>query len=277
MVREVLGRGLGALLEGADVAGDAELMQLPVEQIQPNPYQPRQQFNGERLQELRDSILQQGVVQPIVVRRSAAGYELIAGERRLRAAQLAGHELIPALVKRANDQEVLEIALLENLQREDLNPMEEARAYHHLQTAFRLRQDEVAKRVGKDRSSVANALRLLKLPAFLQADIEAGRLSMGHARALLALDSEEAQRELRDQVLAEGLTVRDTEERVRVRKRRVPAAKPAYLLAIEQQLHQQLGTRVAIRPGRKRGKIEITYQGEEDLQRLLDLLQGRLG
>jgi ParB family chromosome partitioning protein len=250
------------------------LINLPVTQVRPNPQQPRQHFDPERLQELAHSIRQQGVIQPIVVRRRPDGFELMAGERRLRAAQMAGFELIPALVKKANDQEALEVALLENLQREDLNPLEEARAYQRLQAVFHLRQEEVAQRVGKDRSSVANILRLLKLSPALQADIEAGRLSMGHARALLALSSAEAQQRLRDQVIAEGLSVRDTEARARVQKSRTPAApaKPAHVLSAEQALHRHLGTRVAIKPGRRRGKIEITYQGEEDLQRLLSLL-----
>jgi ParB family chromosome partitioning protein len=265
---------LGALLEGVDVAGDTELINLPVARVRPNPQQPRQHFDPERLQELAHSIRQQGVIQPIVVRRRPDGFELMAGERRLRAAQMAGFERIPALVKKANDQEALEVALLENLQREDLNPMEEARAYQRLQAVFHLRQEEVAQRVGKDRSSVANVLRLLKLSPALQADIEAGRLSMGHARALLALPSAEAQQRLRDQVVAEGLSVRDTEARARLQKSRTPAAraKPAHVLAAEQALHRHLGTRVAIKPGRRRGKIEIIYQGEEDLQRLLSLL-----
>lgn len=252
------------------------MTELPVPQIRPNPFQPRQHFDPERLRELADSIRQQGVIQPIVVRRGAEGFELLAGERRLRAAQMAGYDTIPALVKSANDQEALEVALLENLQREDLNPMEEARAYHRLQAEFQLTQDEVTQRVGRDRSSVTNMLRLLKLPPSLQADIEAGRLSMGHARALLALDSEEAQRRLRDQILADGLSVRETENQVRAEKRRRVARppKPAHLEAVEQALDQRFGAQVAIKPGRKRGKIEITYQGEEDLQRLLSLLNG---
>ena len=276
MTREALGRGLGALLEGASVTAESELNSLPVSQIRPNPYQPRQQFDLERLRELAASIQQQGVIQPIVVRRCTEGFELIAGERRLRAAQMAGYDLIPALVKNVNDQEALEVALLENLQREDLNPIEEARAYQRLQATFDLRQEQVAQRVGKDRSSVANLLRLLKLPPALQADIEAGRLSMGHARALLALETEAEQQQLRDRVLGEGLSVRETEAQVRHQKQRGAAkpAKAAHLLSIEETLHQRFDARVAIKPGRKRGKIEITYQGEEDLQRLLGLLQG---
>jgi ParB family chromosome partitioning protein len=273
MAREALGKGLGALFEGTDVAAAAELIHLPIAQIQSNPYQPRQHFDLQRLQELVDSIKQQGVVQPIVVRRRPKGFELVAGERRLRAAQMAGFELIPALVRKADDREVLELALLENLQREDLNPMEEARAYHRLQTEFHLRQAEVARRVSKDRSSVANILRLLQLPLSVQADVEAGRLSMGHARALLALDSEEAQLRLRDQVIAEGLSVRAVEERVRKRRASEVQAKPSHLQAAEDSLQRHLGTRVAIKAGRRSGKIEITYQGEEDLQRLLNLLQ----
>ena len=276
MAREALGRGLAALLEGADATVESELTELPVLQIRPNPFQPRQHFDPERLRELADSIRQQGVIQPILVRRGAEGYELLAGERRLRATQMAGYETIPALVKSANDQEALEVALLENLQREDLNPMEEARAYQRLQAEFQLTQDEVAQRVGRDRSSVTNMLRLLKLSPSLQADIEAGRLSMGHARALLALDSEEAQRRLRDQILADGLSVRETENQVRIEKRQRVAkpSKPTHLEAVEKALYRRFGAQVAIKPGRKRGKIEITYQGEEDLQRLLGLLNG---
>lgn len=274
MVREVLGRGLKALLEGTDVAAsDAELMHLSVTQVRPNPYQPRQNFDPQNLQELADSIKAQGILQPIVVRRCDGGFELIAGERRLRAAQLAGCETVPALVKKASDREMLELALLENLQREDLNPIEEARAYQSLLQEFHLRQEDVAQSVGKDRSSIANALRLLKLPQEFQDDIAAGRLSMGHARALLALDSEEAQRQLRDQILAEGLSVRDTESRARAQKTSEPPAKLPHLMAAEHALRQRLGTRVAIKPGLRSGKIEIAYSGEEELQRLLSLLR----
>jgi ParB family chromosome partitioning protein len=271
-----LGRGLAALLEGADATAESELTELPVLQIRPNPFQPRQHFDPERLRELAESIRQQGVMQPILVRRGAEGYELLAGERRLRAAQMAGYHTIPALVKSANDQQALEVALLENLQREDLNPIEEARAYQRLQAEFQLTQDEVAQRVGRDRSSVTNMLRLLRLPVSLQTDIEAGRLSMGHARALLALDSEAAQQRLRDQIVADGLSVRETENQVRVEKRQRVAKplKAAHFEAVEAALHRRLDAQVSIKPGRKRGKIEITYQGEEDLQRLLNLLNG---
>ncbi len=188
---------------------------------------------------------------------------------------MAGLETIPALVRRASDEEVLGLALLENLQREDLNPLDEARAYQRLQTEFHLRQEDVAQYVGKDRSSIANALRLLKLPQVLQEDLEAGRLTMGHARALLALESEEAQLRLRDQILAAGLSVRETEAQVRTQKRAAPdgRSKPAHFVVIEAALQRHFGTHVAIRPGRKQGKIEITYTGEDDLHRLLALLQ----
>jgi ParB family transcriptional regulator, chromosome partitioning protein len=252
-------------------------MHLPVAQVHPNPYQPRQHFDTARLQELASSLQAQGFLQPIVVRRQRDGFELIAGERRWRAAQMAGLEIIPALVKRASDEEVLALALLENLQREDLNPLEEARAYQRLQTEFQLRQEDVARYVGKDRSSIGNALRLLKLPQMLQEDLEAGRLTMGHARALLALESEEEQQRLRDQILAAGLSVRETEAQVRTQKRAAPdgRSKPAHFVVIEETLQHHFGTRVAIRPGRKHGKIEITYTGEEDLRRVLALLQLR--
>ena len=273
MAREALGRGLRALLEGTDTVGDAALMHLPVAQVHPNPYQPRQHFDPERLQELASSLKAQGLLQPIVVRRHRDGFELIAGERRWRAAQIAGLETIAALVKPASDEEVLGLALLENLQREDLNPLEEARAYQRLQSEFHLRQEDVAQYVGKDRSSIANALRLLKLPQVLQDDLEAGRLSMGHARALLALESEEEQLRLRDHILAAGLSVRETEAQVRSHKQPAPdgRAKPSHLVALEATLQQHFGTHVVIRPGRKRGKIEITYASEDDLRRLLTM------
>jgi ParB family chromosome partitioning protein len=273
MAREALGRGLRALLESPETIGDAELLHLPVLQVRPNPYQPRQHIDPERLQELASSLKTQGLLQPIVVRRHQDGFELIAGERRWRAAQIAGLETIPALVKPASEEEVLGLALLENLQREELNPLEEARAYQRLQTEFHLRQEDVARYVGKDRSSIANALRLLKLPQALQDDLEAGRLSMGHARALLALELEEDQLRLRDHILAAGLSVRDTEAQIRTQKQPTPdgRAKPSHLVALEEVLQQHLGTRVAIRPGRKHGKIEITYTGEDELRRLLTL------
>lgn len=275
MVHEALGRGLGALFEGTDVAGDAALMHLPISQIQSNPYQPRQRFDADSMQQLADSIKQQGLIQPIVVRRRHASFELVAGERRLRAAQMAGFEVIPAFVKKASDRDILELALLENVQREDLNPMEEARAYRRLQSEFHLRQEDIAQRIGKDRSTVANVMRLLQLPASIQEDVEASRISMGHARALLGLTSAQDQERLRDQVIAESLSVRVTEERVRKWKQPPVAvpAKAAHLAALEDSLQRHLGTRVAIRPGRRRGKIEITYQNEQELQRLLRLLQ----
>lgn len=277
MAREALGRGLRALLEGADVASDAELMHVDVAQIRTNPYQPRQHFDAGKLQELAASIKAQGLLQPVVVRRCGEAFELIAGERRLRAAQLAGCATVPALIKAVSDREVLELALLENLQREDLNPLEEARAYQRLQSEFHLRQEDVAQCVGKDRSTIANALRLLKLPPVLQNDIAANRLTMGHARALLALASEDEQLYLRNQILAEGLSVRDTEAQVR-RQKHSPTAtppKPTHLLALEETLQSHFSTPVTIKPGRKRGKIEIAYTNEEDLQRLLQLLQVR--
>src|SRR5262249_30460091 len=277
MAREALGRGLRALLEGTEAVGEAELLQLPLSQVHPNPYQPRHHFDTERLQELASSLKTQGLLQPIVVRRQLNGFELIAGERRWRAAQIAGLETIPALVRRASDEEVLGLALLENLQREDLNRLDEARAYQRLQTEFHLRQEDVAQYVGKDRSSIANALRLLKLPQVLQEDLEAGRLTMGHARALLALESEEEQLRLRDQILAAGLSVPGAGAQGATQKRAAPdgRSKPAHFVVIEAALQRHFGTHVAIRPGRKQGKIEITYTGEDDLQRLLALLQLR--
>jgi len=277
MAREALGRGLRALLEGTEAVGEAELLQLPVSQVRPNPYQPRQHFDTERLQELASSLQTQGLLQPIVVRRQLDGFELIAGERRWRAAHLAGLETIPALVRRASDEEVLALALLENLQREDLNPLEEARAYQRLQTEFHLRQEDVAQSVGKDRSSIANTLRLLKLPQMLQEDLEAGRLTMGHARALLALESETEQLRLRDQILATGLSVRETE--AMVRHEITPAVPPPpkrvdpNTRAAEDRLKVVLGTtHLRILRKGQGGRIEIDFANEDELQRLYEVL-----
>src|SRR5262245_45825170 len=201
MNKRGLGRGLGALLSSNPAEGDT-LVDVALDQIQPNPHQPRKSFESSSLDELAASIRASGVIQPIVVRQVGDGYQLIAGERRWRAARQAGLERIPALGREATDAESLELALVENLLREDLNPIEEAEAYRHLLDQFSWTQEQLAQRIGKDRTSIANALRLLRLPGEIQADLRAGRLTMGHARALLALATTAEQLELRNQILA---------------------------------------------------------------------------
>jgi len=224
-----LGRGLGALLspsESAPLAAAAMagggIQDIPVEAIAPNPQQPRKAFEINALSDLAASLRRSGVIQPVVVRRAGQGYQLIVGERRWRAAKLAGLEKIPAVVREATDAESLELALIENLLREDLNPIEEAEAYQKLLAQFAWTQEELAERVGKDRSSIANCLRLLKLPESIQADLRAGRLTMGHARALLSLASAADQLRLREEILAHSWSVRATEEDVQRKRSQLP-------------------------------------------------------
>ncbi len=275
MIKRGLGRGLGALLSPA--VGEGELFQeLPVESILPNPNQPRKSFTSSNLQELAASVRQSGVLQPIVVRPDGDGYQLVVGERRWRAARLAGLRTIPAMIRNASDAQCLELALIENLLREDLNPMEEAEAYERLLAEFEWTQEELAQRVGKDRSSIANCLRLLKLPQVIQDDLRAGRLTMGHARALLSLTSEKDQLALREQILAHSWSVRTTEEGVQRRRilRRVPR-RSAELAALEESLREALATRVRIVGNERRGRIELAYASPEELERLAEQLAGK--
>lgn len=281
--RHGLGRGLGALLPPVEplapsrASERAHVQELPVNAISPNPNQPRKDFETNALGELSASLKQSGVLQPVVVRRAGQGYQLIVGERRWRAAKLAGMERIPAVVREATDAESLELALVENLLRENLNPLEEAEAYQRLLADFSWTQEELAERVGKDRSSIANCLRLLRLPEPIQADLRAGRLTMGHARALLSLDSAAAQLRLREEILAHSWSVRATEEgvnRTRSHLPRRPPRRSAELTAVEERLREKLATRVRLVGNERHGRIEIVYTSREDLDRLLDLIAG---
>ncbi len=281
MVKRGLGRGLGALLSTSPAEGES-LRELAIDEIAPNPQQPRKSFNINGLEELSNSMRQSGVLQPVVVRPVGGGYQLIVGERRLRAAKMAGLEKIPAVIREATDAETLELALVENLLREDLNPMEEAEAYQRLLAEFGWTQEELASRVGKDRSSIANCLRLLKLPAIIQDDLRAGRLTMGHARALLSLastaDQLKLQLRLREEILAHSWSVRATEEGVQRSHvpRRAPRRSPE-LSAIEDQLRERLATRVRLVGSERRGRIEIAYASREELERLLEHISGTPG
>jgi len=278
-----LGRGLGALLSSTPTESDL-LVEVGVDQVEPNPNQPRKAFDSSSLDELSASIRSSGVIQPIIVRRVGSGYQLIAGERRWRAARQAGLDRIPAIVREASDAESLELALVENLLREDLNPMEESEAYRHLLAQFGWTQEQLAQRIGRDRTSIANSLRLLRLPDEIQDDLRSGRLTMGHARALLALPTAADQLKLREDILAHDWSVRATEESVRavepVSARRTPRRRrghPPELAALEQSLQRALLTRVAITGDGRRGKIEITYANAEELERLAELLSERRG
>jgi ParB family chromosome partitioning protein len=264
MMKRALGRGLGALLpprpEEAPQAG-GRLRDLPLAHLIPNPGQPRRSFTPESLAELAASIRSAGVLEPILVRPRGEQFEIIVGERRWRAAQLAGLATIPALVREATDAEALELGLVENLLREDLNPLEEAQAYQRLLAEFGWTQEDLAQRIGRDRSSIANALRLLRLPAGIQEDLRAGRLTMGHARALLALATEAEQRRLRDLIVAQDWSVRTTEARIQVRRRprARPGRRPADIEALQEELRLALGVRVRLVGTLVRGRLELPY------------------
>lgn len=286
-----LGRGLEALLgpisrEQAEASGT--LRELPVTAVEPNPYQPRRDFEPQALQELADSIAASGLLQPVIVRSRPGGrYELIAGERRWRAVQRLGWAKVPAVVKEVDDQALLTLALIENLQRDELSPLDEARGYERLIREFGLAQAEVARLVGKDRSTVSNSLRLLKLPAAVQAMLEQRELTEGHARALLALASADEIVRLAREVAEQGWSVRETEARVRgetlqpgprgrVRRTKPPArTATAEIRRVEDALRQRLGTDVRVTARRKgRGFVTLSYYSNDDLARLLELLLG---
>ena len=284
-----LGRGLAALLSSthddlsAATAERETLLEIPIDQVHVNPNQPRKLFDSSALQELASSIQASGVIQPVVVRRVNGAYQLIAGERRWRAARQAGLERIPAVVRDATDAESLEMALVENLLREDLNPMEEAEAYQKLLAQFGWTQEELAQRIGRDRSSIANSLRLLRLPEVLQADLRAGRLTMGHAVALLSLTSPADQLRLREEILAHSWSVRATEQSARAAQeasgtpRRPKAARrrSAELVAVEDALQRALMTRVRVTGTERAGTIHVAYANAEDLERLAELMGAR--
>jgi len=283
--RPALGKGLSALIPDVpEVWPGSGPTEVDVDSISPNEHQPRHHFEDARLDELARSIKANGVIQPIVVRKIDGGYQIIAGERRWRAAQRAGLTRVPVVVKdipAGKDARVLEIALIENIQREDLNPIDEAAAYEKLTNDFNMTQEEIAAAVGKDRSSVANHLRLLKLPQEVRAEVANGRLSMGHARALLAIADEGGQRHVAREVIAQNLSVRETEAMVKrfgttTPGLRVAAAGPdVHTRAAEDKLRMVLGTRVRIVRKGQGGRIEIDFVSEDELQRLYEQLTDR--
>jgi ParB family chromosome partitioning protein len=297
MAKLVLGRGLGALIQPrptppaddpAAAAPGESVRQVPLTEIRSSPFQPRKEFKPETLNELIESIREQGIIQPLIVRRVDGHYELIAGERRWRAAQSLGLAQAPVILRQATDQEVLELALIENLQRADLNVVEEARAYERLAQEFSLRQEDIAKKVGKSRAAVANAMRLLDLDAQVQSWLTQDRLTIGHAKVLLALKSPEEQRLLAEIVIRQRSTVRAAEKLVedhlkkqgnqhigpgsRTAGARGHAELSPVLQRVQNRLREHLGTHVALRHAGKKGTIEIEYYGHDDLDRLLKLV-----
>jgi len=277
--RQALGKGLGALIPDKPLAegeGKKSFFTCGIEEIQPNPFQPRKTFNEEPLQELVQSIREKGILQPLVVRRKGERYELIAGERRWRAAQKAGIKEVPILVRNVSESELLELSLIENIQRENLNPIEEAEAYKGLAEQFHLTQEDISQKVGKDRATVANALRLLKLPPEIKQSLAEGKVTVGHARALLGLDSPEKQRAAWRKVLSGGLSVRQTEnliKRLRPKTSAGAAKSTPEWESLVDELQRSLGTRVRIVGRKKRGRIEIDFYSPEELERILDFLR----
>ncbi len=277
MTRKALGRGLDALIPKKEGPAIMEpISMIPVAEIKQSRFQPRVVFNQESLKELSESIREKGVIQPVLVCKKQNGYELVAGERRWRAVKLLGHSEIPAIVRVIRDSDALELALIENIQRENLNPIEEADAYDRLMKEFAFTQENMARRVGKSRSAVANSLRLLKLPQKIKDDLADGRLTMGHARALLSLDGDGDRLKLRDKIINTGLNVREVEQSARdsvgkkTRKKK-PQKLDIYLEKIRVDLERKLGAKIDIKPGaRKGGVIQISYSDDDDLTRLID-------
>ena len=278
--RPALGKGIGALINSATQEGGRKYFLCPVEELRPHSKQPRKTFNDEKMAELVASIREKGVIQPLVVRRLGDHYQIIAGERRWRAAQKAGLREVPVVIQDVSEDWAFEVALIENIQREDLNPIEEADAYRNLMEGFDLSQEEVARRVGKNRTTITNALRLLRLPEKIRDDVVAGRLSMGHARALLSLEQDEDMIEAREQVLQKKLSVRETEALVKKIKsfgveipqtKSKPSTDPE-LIHLAGELKRSLGTQVKVTPRGKGGRIEISYYSPQDLDRLVELL-----
>ena len=276
--RKALGKGLSALIpEAEDLAGAGTFFQCPVEAIEPNPYQPRKKFGDDELEELVASVREKGILTPLLVSRMEKGYRLIAGERRWRAAQKAGLERVPVVIRESSPMESLELALIENIHRKDLNPIEEALAYQRLLEDTEVTQEELAKRLGKERATITNMLRLLKLPKAIQQDVVEERLTMGHARALAGLKSRELQLDLRDEILKKALSVRQTENLAKRKEKQRGSSKRAiqrdsYIQSLEENLKRSLGTKVEIVRRGKQGRISIFFYSDDELDRLLDVL-----
>ena len=280
--KRALGKGLDALIPDIDPAEnrEREYFQCDVHLIQPNRYQPRRRFSEDELTELADSIKAQGIIQPLLVRKHGSGYELVAGERRLRAAKKAGLNQVPVIIKSVTDEELLEMSIVENIQREDLNPIEKSEAYHLLISEFNLTQDRAALRVGQSRSAVANFLRLRQLPDQIKQSIIEGTLSMGHARALLGCETSAQQNTAWRAVVSKELSVRETENLVKRLKAKpkkkesiAPQPEEIYFSDLADELSRRFGTKVQIHHRGQKGKIEIEFYNSQDLDRLITLLQ----
>jgi ParB family chromosome partitioning protein len=274
-----LGKGINALFSSMEIRKEEVVQEVKIKDLRPNPYQPRKTFDPEAIEELKQSILEHGILQPLIVRKSIKGYEILAGERRFRAAKEAKLETVPVVVREFNEQQMMELALLENLQREDLTPIEEANAYQQLMTQLNLTQEQLAKRLGKSRPHIANHLRLLTLPKSIQQLISEGKLSMGHGRTLLGLKKKEKMQAVVEKVLKEQLNVRQLELLVQQINQSVPREtskskkeKDVFIRERESYLTEKFGTAVKIKRNKKKGKIEIEFYSQDDLERILELL-----
>jgi ParB family transcriptional regulator, chromosome partitioning protein len=281
--KNALGKGLGAMFPDLlnDIGKKVPLTTCGIEELHPNRYQPRKNFNSQEQKQLAASIKQSGIIQPIVVRKQDKGYEIIAGERRWRAAQAAGLKDVPIVIRVASDMEAAEISLIENIQREELNPLEEANAYITLLETFRLSQEEIAARVGKDRSTIANTVRLLKLPAKAKTALVEKKITSGHARCLLAFASLAEQNKVLDLILKKGLNVRETERLIQKFKTEPPEKKPVakdrFLADLERQLATKFMAKVQIKGGSDKGVIEVRFTSMDELNRLASLILDELG
>ena len=279
MTKKGLGRGLEALLPEIEVRDEDKITEVPLGEIAPNPFQPRKRFDDEKIGELAASIREYGVLQPIILRRYQHGYQLVAGERRYRAAKLADLETIPAVIRDIEDDRLMEIALIENLQREDLNPVEEAMAYHKLMNDLDMTQEQLAERLGKSRSQIANYIRLLNLSEEVIAMLSEGRITVGHAKVLLSIEDMGMQKDMAERIISEQLSVRQAEDMIQEGDNKNPSAKrrkersiPNELLHVEDALKVKIGAMVKLSYNEGRGKIEIPFSGPEELERILDYL-----
>lgn len=278
MAKRRLGRGLNALIPELPSLENQGVQEISINDVAPGKNQPRQRFDTKKMEELAESISKHGVVQPIAIRKIDKGYEIVAGERRWRGARMAGLTTIPAVIMELDERQVMEVALVENLQREDLNPIEEAEAYKTLMEEFELTQDQIAAAVGKSRPAIANTLRLLNLSGDIKDMVKGDQLTAGHARALVTLGDRD-QKEIAERVLKEDLSVRETERLIgnitkeSKKKGKTVKVKKPWIVEIEGIVGEILGTKVQITQGRKKGKIEIEYYSQEDLERILDLIK----
>ncbi|MFS0559148.1 ParB/RepB/Spo0J family partition protein [Terribacillus sp. 179-K 1B1 HS] len=273
-----LGKGLNAFFPELEMKEEDQIQEIAIKECRANPYQPRKVFSADAIEELKQSIQEYGILQPLIVRKSIKGYEIVAGERRFRAAKAAGLKKVPVIVKTLDDEKMMELALLENLQREDLTPIEEAQAYSNLMKELDITQEILSRRLGKSRSHIANLIRLLTLPTEISDLINQGKLSMGHGRALLGLKDKKKIQPLVEKIQNEALNVRQVEQLIIKMNKNLPEperkkpVKDIFLVQTESQLRNQFGTDVTIHRGKRKGKIEIQFFSDEDLERILNVL-----